>query len=94
MLKALIDRQNDHLAGAAQLAVHQHLAQLAFNAWGFAFVFGEDFLDDACGFHRAFSGWKLIGLCLARDMQKCKPTREHQGGAPGLALPPHLHQLF
>jgi hypothetical protein len=51
MFEALIDGQDDHLAGAAKTALHQHPRQIGLHAGRFAFVVGEDFLDDTAGFH-------------------------------------------
>ena len=45
MLKALIDRQDDQLAGAAQLTLHQDARQVGFGAGRIAFVIIEDALD-------------------------------------------------
>jgi hypothetical protein len=51
VLEALVHRQDDHTPGAAQLAVHQHRAQLAFHAGIVALVIRQDFLDDSGGSH-------------------------------------------
>ena len=45
MFKALIHRQNDHLAGAAQTPLHKHPAQVGFDAGRFALVMGQDLLN-------------------------------------------------
>jgi hypothetical protein len=45
MLEPLIDGQDDHLAGTAKFSVHQHAAQLAFDAGCFTFVICKNTLD-------------------------------------------------
>ena len=53
VLEALIDRQDDHLAGAAQLALHQNPAQIGLHARGVGLVVGKDLLDVSGDPHRS-----------------------------------------
>ena len=53
MLEALIDRQDDQLARAAQLALHQDAVKIGLHAGIVGLVVAEDFLD---GFGRAHAG--------------------------------------
>ncbi|MEM7524415.1 MAG: hypothetical protein AAF360_11790 [Pseudomonadota bacterium] len=66
MLKTLINGQDDHLAGAAELAGHQHLAEFTFHTGRLALVIGENFLNGAGRFHRRLSNRrKLTSLPVA-----------------------------
>jgi hypothetical protein len=58
MLDALVDRQDHHLARAAQAAVHQDAGQLGLGAGAVALVVVEDLLDGAGDLHvlAPFSG--------------------------------------
>ena len=46
VLEALVDRQDDQLAGAAQPALHQDAGEIGLGAGIVAFIFGEDVADD------------------------------------------------
>jgi hypothetical protein len=45
VFEALVDRQDDHLAGAAQFPFHQHPAQVGLHAGVLTLVIGKDLLD-------------------------------------------------
>ena len=62
MLEALIDRQDDQLASARQIAFHHHAAQICLYAGRFALVIAEDFLDGRC---RAHMGVPCKGIAVS-----------------------------
>src|SRR5690349_9738188 len=51
VLEALIDRQDHHLAGAAELAVHQQAGKVRLGAGAIALVVVEDLLDGTADLH-------------------------------------------
>jgi hypothetical protein len=51
VLKALVDRQDHHLARAAEAPVHQDAGQVGLGAGAIALVVIEDFLDGAGDLH-------------------------------------------
>jgi hypothetical protein len=55
VLEALVDRQDHHLAAAAELAVHQHAGEVRLGAGAIALVVVEDLLDGAGDLHGRFS---------------------------------------
>jgi len=68
VLEALIDRQDDHLAGAAELAFHQHPAEVALHAGIVALVIRQDLLNDSGRAHCRLLDWN--GLAR-RSMCAC-----------------------
>ena len=55
VLEALVDRQDHHLAGAAELALHQDAGEVGLGAGIVALVIGEDFCDLSVDLHRGGS---------------------------------------
>ena len=51
VLYPLVDRQDHHLAAAAQPSVHQHAGEVALCAGAIALVVVEDSLDGAADLH-------------------------------------------
>ncbi len=93
VLEALVDRQDHHLARAAQLAVHQDAGKVGLGAGAIALVVVEDLLDDAGDFHggapgrgsygpkrRRFSGWDGV---LSMAWPSPRPTGGEPCGIPG-----------
>jgi hypothetical protein len=52
VLEPLVDGQDDHLAGAAELAVHQDPAKVGLHAGRVALVIGQDLLNRSRRLHR------------------------------------------
>ena len=60
VLEALVDRQDDQPAAAAELAVHQDAGELCLGAGAVAFVVGEDALDALRDLHWATPGFETL----------------------------------
>src|ERR1700704_3231868 len=64
VLNPLIDRQDQELAGAAQLAVHQDAGEVRLGAGVVALVMAEDFLDLTVDLHRGVPSWPAVDVHL------------------------------
>jgi hypothetical protein len=84
VLEALVDRQDDQLAGAAEPALHHDAGQIGLHAGIVGFVFGQDLFDDGGEAHRVTPGSDLLsGLLKRRDARQVLAFHPFQEGAAG-----------
>src|SRR5216684_9352551 len=64
VLDPLIDRQDQELAGAAELAVHQDAGEVRLGPGIVALVMAEDLLDLTVDLHRGVPSWQAVDVHL------------------------------
>ena len=80
MLEPLVDRQNDHLAGAAKPTLHQHAGKIALYAGAVRPVIVEDGLNLAGDFHgalrcfRCFEQYRPTCAAMSPSIAVCRQS--------------------